>query len=709
MTIPLLTVRIRQERDVVFARQRARQIASAVGFDPTEQTRIATAVSELARNAFEYARGGVVAYGIEGSAAPQVLSITVSDSGQGIPNLDEILSGSYRSSTGLGLGLVGTRRLMDHFTISSTPAGTSVTVKKLLPRRAKLLSPREVESIARSLSTQPQQDAVSEVQEQNQELLRTLEELRRRQEEVERVNRELEDTNRGVVALYAELDERSDHLRRADELKTKFLSNMTHEFRTPVNSILALTSLLAERLGSGPDQKDEVFYVRKSAQQLSELVNDLLDIAKVEAGKIEVRPVPFEVAALFGALRGMLRPLLVNQSLNLVFEEADDLPPLLSDENKVSQILRNFISNALKYTESGEVRVSASLNAARDAVTFSVSDTGIGIPEADIARVFDEFVQIENPLQRRTKGTGLGLPLSKRLAELLGGSIAVSSRFGFGSTFSVTLPLIFRDPVSPSPIRVDPGQLPVLIIEDSDEDMLLYERALMGTRFQVVPTRSAATAMTALTAVRPAALILDIRLQGQESWDVLARFKREQATRNIPLVVISTVDDRTKAFGLGADAYLVKPIERASLLSTLDAVVTSVSPVRVLSVDDEETFRFIIREMLSGPEYEVSFASTGDECLRAVRQRPPDLILLDLGLDRASGSEVFDLLKADPSTAPIPVIIVTSQRIAEADRQRFGAGAVLPKSDLSRETLQGFLRRNLPSDEARARRAEARG
>src|SRR5581483_476115 len=176
---------------------------------------------------------------------------------------------------------------------------------------------------------------------------------------------------------------------------------MTHEFRTPVNSILALVNLLADRLGVPEDQKDELHYIRKSAQQLSDLVNDLLDLAKVEAGKIEVRPASFEVDSMFGALRGMLRPLLVNRALALVFDEPRDMPPILSDESKVSQILRNFISNALKYTERGEVRVSVSLTADRNAVEFRVADTGIGIPESDLGRIFDEFVQIENPLQKR--------------------------------------------------------------------------------------------------------------------------------------------------------------------------------------------------------------------------------------------------------------------------------------------------------------------
>ena len=274
-----------------------------------------------------------------------------------------------------------------------------------------------------------------------------------RQEELVRLNRELEDTNRGVVALYAELDERADHLRRADEIKTRFLSNMTHEFRTPVNSILALHEP-ARRAARGavPTSKDELFFIRKSAQQLSDLVDDLLDLAKVEAGKIDVRPATFEIGALFGALRGMLRPLLVNQSLALVFDEPEGIPPIYSDESKLSQILRNFISNALKYTERGEVRVSAQLHAGRDEVEFTVADTGIGIPEKDISRIFDEFVQIENPLQRRVKGTGLGLPLSKRLAELLGGRIAVDSTLGIGSTFSLTVPLVYRDP-----LQVDAG------------------------------------------------------------------------------------------------------------------------------------------------------------------------------------------------------------------------------------------------------------
>jgi signal transduction histidine kinase/CheY-like chemotaxis protein len=691
VTGPLLSVRIRHEHDIVAARRRARQIAAALTFDTPEQTRIATAVSELARNAFQYAGGGVVEYLVEGAMAPQVLTIRVSDWGPGLANVDAVLSGQYRSPTGMGLGLVGTRRLMDAFDIKSGQDGTTISVKKMFPRRAPLLTPQGLDRLARQLLAEPPAGPIEEVQQQNQELLRTLDELRARKEELERVNRELEDTNRGVVALYAELDERADHLRRADELKTRFLSNMTHEFRTPVNSILALTALLAERLAANPDQKDELFFIRKSAQQLSDLVDDLLDIAKVEAGKIEVRPAAFEIAALFGALRGMLRPLLVNQSLTLVFEEPEDVPPIYSDESKVSQILRNFISNALKYTERGEVRVSACLTPQRDAVEFSVEDTGIGIPEADLARVFDEFVQIENPLQRRVKGTGLGLPLSRKLAELLGGKISVKSELGIGSTFSVTIPLAHRTQAQAAIGAVQPGLLPVVVVEDADEDLMLYERALANTRFQFVGVRSVDAATTTTDSTQPAAIVLDIRLQGEESWDLLAKLKRDERTASVPLLVVSTIDDRQKGIALGADAYAVKPIKKDWLLATLDSLVPRTTPVLVLTVDDEEAYRYIVREMLNVPTYQVVEAASGREGVRMTRDLQPDVVLLDLRLTDMTGLEVYERLREDSKTANVPVIVVTSQRLSTDELRGFGTAQSLSKATLTRDSLRAAI------------------
>src|SRR3989475_7732074 len=209
---------------------------------------------------------------------------------------------------------------------------------------------------------------------------------------------------------------------------------MSHEFRTPLNSIQALTRLLLEHSDGhlASEQTRQVEFIRKAAQDLTELVNDLLDLAKVEAGKIVVRPIEFEVANLFGALRGMLRPLLVNESVALVFEDTSSVPTLFQDEGKVSQILRNFISNALKFTERGEVRVPATVVDDGMAVAFSVADTGIGIAAEDQERIFHQFGQLENPLQRKVRGTGLGLPLTKKLVEILGGRLALVSEPGVG-------------------------------------------------------------------------------------------------------------------------------------------------------------------------------------------------------------------------------------------------------------------------------------
>ncbi len=455
MSLPLISLFVRHEQDVVAARQRARQIAARLGFESQDQTRIATAVSEIARNAFMYGGGGKVEIAVEGRYAPQLLVMRVSDRGPGIRDLDAVLSGRYRSSTGMGLGMVGARRLVDHFEVTSRPgAGATVTLGKLFPRRAPEIGPAGLAALSDALAREAPQGALEEVRQQNQELLRTLDELRERQEDLSRLNAELQDTNRGVLALYAELDEKADTLRRADEMKSRFLSNMSHEFRTPLNSMLALSRLLledAERPLTA-EQRRQVGYIRQAAEDLTELVNDLLDLAKVEAGKIVIRPAEFDVRDLFAALRGMLRPLLLNDQVNLVFEEPEGVPPMHTDEGKVSQILRNLLSNALKFTERGEIRVSARSageGPGGPLIAFSVADTGIGIAPADQQRIFEEFGQLENPVQRRVRGTGLGLPLVRRLATLLGGSVSLDSTPGEGSTFTTVLPARFATEPEP--------------------------------------------------------------------------------------------------------------------------------------------------------------------------------------------------------------------------------------------------------------------
>ena len=448
MSKALLTIANRHEQDVVIARQRAREIARLVGFDGQDQTRVATAVSEIVRNAFRYAKGGKVEFAIEGASTPQLLLIRVRDQGPGIPDLPLVMSGQYRSSTGMGVGIIGAHRLMDKVDIDTRAGvGTDVLLTKILPARALLINQAQFARITSLLGTSVVGDPLAELQEQNRELVRALGELRERQDELMNLNRELEDTNRGVVALYAELDEKADHLRRADEMKSRFLSNMSHEFRTPLNSIRALSRLLMDRIDGDltAEQEKQVGFISKASEDLTALVDDLLDLAKIEAGKTEVRPIEFSVANLFSALRGMLRPLLVGDAVKLVFDEPPAGMSLFNDEGKVSQILRNFISNAIKFTEQGEVRVAATLSQDGRTAVFSVSDAGIGIAPEDQGRIFDEFIQLPSALQGRVKGTGLGLPLCRRLAHLLGGDVGVQSARGVGSVFTATVASYFED------------------------------------------------------------------------------------------------------------------------------------------------------------------------------------------------------------------------------------------------------------------------
>jgi len=698
----ILNLTVAYEQDVVLARQRTRQVAASLGFDGQQQTRLATAVSEIARNAYQYAGGGEVRFTLEGETAPQVLLIRVSDSGPGIRDLQRILDHQYSSKTGMGIGIVGARRLMDRFEIQSEAGrGSTVTMRKLLPRHVGMFRPADVIQIHDRLCHPRPQNLLEEMRQQNAELLRTLEELRERQDELARLNRELEDTNRGVVALYAELDERADHLRRADDIKTRFLSNMTHEFRTPLNSIQALTRLLLDRLDGDltAEQERQVHFIRKAAESLSELVNDLLDLAKVAAGKIVVRPVQFEVGDLFGALRGMLRPLLLNTSVNLVFEEPENLPPLDTDESKVSQILRNFISNALKFTEKGEVRVSARLSPDGSTVLFSVADTGIGIEKAHQDVIFEEFSQIENPLQRRHKGTGLGLPLSRKLAELLGGSVAVESTPGSGSTFTASIPVAYAGAKPESDVVVVPeaeGERPtVLVVEDDVESRLLWEKYLRGSRFHSVAARSIREAEVLLARTPPSAIILSGLVGQGDIWELLVAVKARRETATIPVIVISRMEDRSKALSLGADAFTSKPLDRRWLLRQLTGLTGGEVPSKVLIIDDDEVSRYLTRQLFHPETTEVLEAGNGSEGLRFAHDEQPDVIVLDLLMPEVNGFQVLERLRLDSVTSRIPVIVSTSRLLDDNDRallQRWMA-QVLPKSSFSNGQAAHEIRR----------------
>ncbi len=448
MTATLLVMPIDGELAVVAARRRAREFGEALAFTAQDQTRIATSVLEVARAVLSATPQGRAEFLLDEGSRPQSLLIRFVAPATTLERLSGRPASPARINDGDepsgALGVLAAQRLMDECAFEESAGDAILTLTKRLPEHAPHATAAAIATAASHVlhgAASGAEGSFDEVQRQNRELVNALSDLQERQEELVRLTRELEDTNRGVVALYAELDERADHLRRADEAKSRFLSNMSHEFRSPLYSIRALSKLLMDRADGDltDEQAKQVRFIRKAAEELSETVDDLLDIAKIEAGKIELRAAEFEVANLFSALRGMLRPLVPASGVDLLFDPCDDIPPVFTDEGKVAQILRNFISNALKFTEQGEVRVGARYDAARRYLIFSVSDTGIGIAPEHQQSVFEEFEQVENRLQNYVKGTGLGLPLCSKLCKLLGGAVGLDSELGKGSTFTATI------------------------------------------------------------------------------------------------------------------------------------------------------------------------------------------------------------------------------------------------------------------------------
>jgi signal transduction histidine kinase len=425
-------------------------------------------------------------------------------------------------------------------------------------------------------------------------------------EEVARLRQELEETNRGVVALYAEVDQQAERLRLADEQKSRFLSNVSHELRTPLSAILALSRLLLDRSDGDltPEQQKQVSFINQSARELHQFVNDLLDLAKIESGKITVNVSDFEVDNLFAALRGMFKPLLLDARVALSFNAASRLPALANDEHKVAQILRNFISNAVKFTERGEIRVTARANHEGTAVIFSVADTGIGIPPAQQALIFEEFVQVENRLQQRAKGTGLGLPLSRVLAELLGGGVAVRSEPERGSVFLALIPIRYP---SPSPMRIEPmtggleaatGWVPprlnerevpgsgpqaapgqkstVLVIDDDPIARYIVREWLPRDRYSLLEADTGREGIRLAAEERPALIVLDLVMRGMDGFEVLDRLKADPLLRQIPILIRSskTLDaEERKSLGSAVAVITKDESTKEELLGIVDKVI----------------------------------------------------------------------------------------------------------------------------------------
>ncbi|HYE15615.1 MAG TPA: ATP-binding protein [Pyrinomonadaceae bacterium] len=430
---------VRRESDIVKVRERVRRLAREMGFDSTTQIKITTAISELTRNIYEYAKSGAITLSLaERGSSLTGLQITARDDGPGIDEakLRSIVRGSYRSPSGLGVGLIGTRRLMDEFDIQSGPGeGTRVTVVKWLPPAEAAEARARKEELRAFVATDEGDSALEELARQNRDLVQILGELEEKREQLERLNRQLEASNR-------ELNEANAKLRELSELKEEFLALTTHDLRSPLTVISGVINFFTSgRLGEmTPEQKNMVAMMERNTQNLIELVNDLLDASKLESGTMRLDTASIELPGLIEELREQMQPLAQEKEITLGESLPEDLPPLRADRAKLRRILVNLLSNAIKFTpRGGRVEVAAAREG--DFARVSVTDTGVGIPQEDAGRLFDKYAQARSRATRSEKGTGLGLYITRQLVELHGGQISVRSEVGKGSTFTFTIPV----------------------------------------------------------------------------------------------------------------------------------------------------------------------------------------------------------------------------------------------------------------------------
>ena len=516
--------------------------------------------------------------------------------------------------------------------------------------------------------------------------------------------RELEATNQ-------ELQQANLKIREADRLKSEFLANMSHELRTPMNAIIGFTRLVQRKSADvlPTKQRENLEKVEISANQLLGLINDILDLSKIEAGKMILSTSPFDLASLVGACFATVEPMVKTDRVRLVKEVPGNLPEVLSDQDKLKQIIINLLSNALKFTEEGEVKLSAVLE--DSLLKIAVSDTGIGIPSHALQYIFDEFRQVDGSSTRRYGGTGLGLSITKKLAHLLGGTIDVSSVEGEGSTFTVTIPLERREDVPAEEVKSDQevltraemrGKKVLLAIDDDPNVLILLRENLEEEGYYIVGALSGDEGVRKARELQPFAITLDILMPHKDGWEVLNDLKADPATRHIPVIVLSIIDNRELGFSLCAFDYLVKPFDKATILSALQRA--SRAPTnRVLVVDDEPDAVNLITQLLEDEGYQIKGAYSGEEAFHALEDEVPDIILLDLLMPQMDGFDVIQRIKTNPDWSDIPIVVVTAKDLTDADweflRQR--VDKIIRKTGLDRETLirevQDLLREHAAS------------